>query len=68
MNCDHWWRTIYEQGYGWVSICEHCGTRESAEHSDKCQFGMYRNHMPCTCGAEEVFVKYENARVRECSA
>lgn len=63
-KCDHWWRTIEEIGYGWVSICEGCGERESAEHSDDCQFGMYRNHMPCVCGAEEEFDRYEKSRRR----
>ena len=60
MACDHWWRTVKEPGYGWVSICD-CGARDSAEHSDACQFGMYRNHMPCVCGAQEEFEAYERA-------
>jgi hypothetical protein len=65
MMCDHWWRTVEEAPYGWISICEHCGARESAEHSDACQFGMYRNHMPCVCGAQEEFEKYEAGESRK---
>lgn len=56
---DHFWRTVEEPGYGWISVCESCGMRESAEHSEDCFYGMCRNHMPCVCGAEEEFAQYE---------
>lgn len=58
-NCDHWWNTIEELGYGYVSICEHCGKRESAEHSQTCFDRMFGYGLDCNCGAAEEFEKYE---------
>lgn len=56
-ECDHWWRTIEERGYGWVSVCEECGKRESAEHSPQCYDDYGREK--CVCGAAQEFAEYE---------
>lgn len=58
-NCDHCWNTIEELGYGYVSICEKCGKRESAEHSEECFERMFRDGLDCRCGAAKEFEKYE---------
>lgn len=70
-HCDHFWRTVEEPGYGWVSICEGCGSRESAEHSEACFDQAIRLRASgevrivdlidprCICGAGEEFAKYE---------
>jgi hypothetical protein len=58
-HCFHWWRTIWEEGYGWVSICEDCGKRESAEHSEECLCSMDRQGRECKCGAGKEFEEYQ---------
>ena len=59
MTCTHWFRTVEEMPYGWVSICKDCGYRDSGEHSPECAFE------PCTCGATKKFQEYENNRFFE---
>ena len=61
MTCEHFWRTVEEIGYGWVSICENCGQRESAEHAEACEAFMARDGLAahCSCGAAEEFKQYE---------
>lgn len=60
MACQHWWCTVEEFGYGWVSICEDCGLRESAEHSPEC-FRLL-DAQGCICGASEEFEEYEKEK------
>ena len=59
-NCDHLWRTIREPS-GWVSTCEFCGARQTAEHSETCH-GYYKAEK-CTCGATKEFTDYEAKRI-----
>lgn len=59
MACEHWWNTVEELGYGYLSVCENCGKRESAEHSQECFDRMFGDKLPCNCGAAEEFEKYE---------
>ena len=55
---------VNELGYGYVSICETCGRRESAEHSQECFDAIFQDN-PCFCGAEQEFAEYENTRMIE---
>lgn len=64
---DHWWTTVFEAGYGYVSICEHCDKRESAEHSQPCFDVLSElNYDPsaCICGATKEFEAYERSTTK----
>jgi hypothetical protein len=64
--CEHWWQTVDEAGYGYVSICKSCGKRESAEHSQECFDRLAAKNWresECICGATKEFEEYEKCRV-----
>jgi hypothetical protein len=67
----HWWVTREEIGYGYVSVCDNCGKRESAEHSESCQgwnAPQDELEMFCNCGAAEEFRQYEKEKIDNPSA